>query len=715
MKVLIFSYTALLCLAACKIIARQPVADLQAVTDGKLVLGVVASTSEAGNNAYRLLLCKREAAQDEQHFSNENFCRSALLDDSGNEVVLLANERRRAFGAKYVGYAAAAGGVALLAVGSRQGIKWLKVAKTNIDNTTASSAKVIARNNELESLNKNIAESKQQLDATLQKITERSKTLEAAEGRSTQLPKEIAELRRQIDSHVDSHDFSKPDQKNIKGVIERVTRIDADVGKELETLLYGSTGPLNADLLNTLSKHVDETDKIFKDYLLALKVSPQVSLGKDGVAFYRESYTGFKEGYEWVMEDLSKNIDDLMKRKPADFVDNLNLTVTHKYETASLYEAAVNLEHHESLQQMLLAMKNSDAEVLLATRNMAREQIADLQNADFPIPAELASKLGIDTKADFSTKFKQLSEAYRAEAFADDYMAVLQQGAARGEYDRHVAAEQIQHLYTRGLERFHELSLSQEIVRLSDKTEAGKFVRTLNSNSNDITKARETLLLREASRVETKLYVPQMEEFWQRLQRLGELEEAEKIMRQTYLAEIEGGVVELRRGLRAQEQALRKQGELLTELETKKNTLSHLTPDIKQGKKSLATHQHHLARLKQNIESLETQIRNAEQGRFDEINRITAEIEQNKALWKKRTITSAGVGAGLGVAAAVAINLDESIWGRGEKTLGKEYWQQIFADKKDFANPALVNDLSAIVHQLAELFGQRVNPSAFEL
>ena len=708
MSRLIFAYAVLLCLASCKIIARQPVGDLQAVTDGKLVLGVVASTNEVGSNAYRLLLCKHEVAQDEQNFSNENFCRSALLDDSGNEVVLLANERRRAFAAKYGGYAAGAAALALLAVGSRQGVKWLKVAKTNIDNTIASSAEVIARNNELESLSNNIAQKKEQLDVTLQRITERGDTLKTAEGRSTQLSNEIAELRRQLDNE----DFLKPDQEKIKGVIKRVTRIDADVGKELETLLYGSTGHLNADLLNMLSRRVAETDEVFKDNLLALKMNPHVALGEDGVRFYHEGYTGFKEGYEWVMEDLSKNIDELMKRKPADFVDNLNLTVTHKYETASLYEAAVNLEHHESLQQMLLAMKNSDAEQIRRLRNIAKNGIAELQNADFPIPAELASKLGIDTNANFPTKFNQIREAYQAETFADDYMAVLQQGAARGEYDRHVEAEQIQHLYTLGLERFHELSWGQEIVKLSDKTEAGKFVRAIRRNDDGITKARETLLLREASRVETKVYAPQMESFWQRL---GKLEEYERIMRESYIAEIKGAVVELRRGLRAREQVLQKQSELLTEMGTKKDELRHLTPEIKKEKKLLAAHQRRLAGLKENIESLETQIRNAEQGRFDEINRITAEIEQNKALWKRKTITSAGIGAGLGVAAAVAINLDESIWGRGEKTLGKEYWQQIFADKKDFADPMFVNDLPAIVRQLAELFGQQINHSAFDL
>lgn len=706
MRGLIFAYTALLCLASCKIISRQPVGDLQAVTDGKLVLGVVASTNEAGNNAYRLLLCKHEVARDEQNFSNDDLCRSALIDDSGNEVVLLANERRRAFAAKYVGYAAAAAGVAMLAAGSRQGTKWLKVAKTNIDNTTASSAKFIAHNNELESLNSNIAKSKQQLDATLQKITERSKTLEAAEGRQTQLSKEITELRREISSY----DFSKPEQKNIKGVIKRVTKIDADVGKELETLLYGSSGPLNADLLNMLSKHVDETDKIFKEHLLALKVGPKFKLGDDGVRFYHEGYTGFKEGYEWVMEDLSKRVDEIMKRKPADFMDDLNLTVTHKYETASLYEAARNLSHQEHLQWIHSVMK-LQPDHRLPWRNSARQTIAELQNADFPIPAELASKLGIDTNADFSTKFNQIREAYQAETFADDYMAVLQQGAARSEYDRHVAAEQIQHLYTLGLERFHTLSRSQEIVRLSDKVEGGAFVRATRRNKDDIIKARETLLLREASRVETKVYAPQMESFWQRL---GKLEGQEKIWRDSYLSEIKEGVAELQRGLRKQEEALQRQGGLLTDLETKGNALSHLTPDVKQGRKNLATHQHHLAGLKKNIASLETQIKNAEQGRFDEINRITAEIEQNKALWKRKTITSAGVAAGLGVAAAVAINLDESIWGRGEKSLGKKYWQQIFANKSDFANPMLVNDLPAIVRKLAELFGQQVNHSAFD-
>lgn len=108
----------LLLFVACKPVARGPVSDLEAVTDGNLTLGVVAAESNNGVQAYRLLVCRKSASYPKWMLEDNNRCRPALLDNTGSEVVFIHDEFERDFATKYSGYAKGFAVPALIGVGA---------------------------------------------------------------------------------------------------------------------------------------------------------------------------------------------------------------------------------------------------------------------------------------------------------------------------------------------------------------------------------------------------------------------------------------------------------------------------------------------------------------------------------------------------------------------------------------------------------------------
>ena len=108
----------LLLFVACKPVARGPVSDLEAVSDGNLTLGMVPVESSNGMQAYRLLVCRKSASYPKWMLEDNNRCRSALLDPVGNEVVFLHDELERDFATKYTGYGKGFVVPALIGVGA---------------------------------------------------------------------------------------------------------------------------------------------------------------------------------------------------------------------------------------------------------------------------------------------------------------------------------------------------------------------------------------------------------------------------------------------------------------------------------------------------------------------------------------------------------------------------------------------------------------------
>jgi len=108
----------LLLFVACKPVARGPVSELQAVSDGNLTLGMVPVENDEGAQAYRLLVCRKSASYPQWMLEDSNRCRSALLDQEDNEVVFIHSELERDFATKYTDYASGYAAPALIGIGA---------------------------------------------------------------------------------------------------------------------------------------------------------------------------------------------------------------------------------------------------------------------------------------------------------------------------------------------------------------------------------------------------------------------------------------------------------------------------------------------------------------------------------------------------------------------------------------------------------------------
>ena len=87
-------------------------------------------------------------------------------------------------------------------------------------------------------------------------------------------------------------------------------------------------------------------------------------------------------------------------------------------------------------------------------------------------------------------------------------------------------------------------------------------------------------------------------------------------------------------------------------------------------------------------------------------------LEQSTELAQRnRTIGRVG---GAGLAAAIMLALDKSIWGYADRQVSK-YWNQIFVEHEDFKDISRVKDVRFILQVLADKFGFFVNQRALQL
>ena len=697
------------CVISCKIkwLAPQPESTWHAVTDGKLTLGAVASKTERGQNAYRLLICKKIAAHKEEHFNDSNFCRPALIDYRGNEVVLLANERRRNLRFKYAGYVMGAIAAVLAAVGIRQGVRWTKMSKSYIDDAVQSADTVVAKIKLQDDITGDIISNKQLIESAQQKIAAETAAIIVKEEQTTKLAEEIAQLQKKLETGL-----INTDAKEVDNAISSLKRINPELGDDLHSLIYGSNGSLNADLLEALIKRTEKIDTIFTKELQALKTNPLVTLGNDGVLFYRETYDNiFVKQHQQVMDSLAKNAEALMKEKPTEFKSVLNNTVVSRREGALMLDAAIELRMLEQYHKSLKIIDSNDSNAIVQQTKKVRNYLANQNNTDLPIDAGLASRLGIDTNADFVTKFSQIKEKYQALS-EDDYFAILKPDAGMSNYHKHLDAVALENLYLRGMDTFNRIRNNQEYLKFYDKAKTDVYRRELNRLDNDIAKARERLLTLEAGRVKTVTYTPKVEQFWQRL--VG-LEEVENILRKAHVARLHEEVGVLKLQMEKRSITLGKQQQLLNELQGKH---AHLNKELLAGRKILAGHQENLMSAQANIKGLEAHLENAREGKFQEIKKVYEEMRK-----KRKNLDADAFLSMIGVFAASAgsavLFLEASIWKRAEKAVGKEYWQQIFVPEggdtpeEGFDNPMPANDLPAIVRKIADVFDKEVNPNAF--
>lgn len=82
-------------LSACKPIHRaHERSNLQSITDGRVTLGVVPVSGNSGMNGYALLLCKNDHSYSNNRFTDDRYCRPALLTDTGQQAVFLPDQMK---------------------------------------------------------------------------------------------------------------------------------------------------------------------------------------------------------------------------------------------------------------------------------------------------------------------------------------------------------------------------------------------------------------------------------------------------------------------------------------------------------------------------------------------------------------------------------------------------------------------------------------------
>ena len=693
---------------ACKALVRTaPDSQLQAISDGRLTLGAVASVSEEGEQVYRLLLC-RKGAMTSEDFSNPRLCLPALVDANGQEVVLLANKVRRRFGAKYTKYALGAGAAVLVAAGAYSGIKWYKMTPEYIGKAARASDGVAAQFAKQKQFGERVVDAEKIIDDMEKAI---AKTTEELSSHNTKLAEQrdtIDELTKEISEALRQGDDSK-----VSAAISRVKQIDSQLGAEFETRIKGGSGTLDDEMLDTFIRYLDDADRAFARTLHAVRADDShFAFGAEGKKFFqKQSATLDKKLFLWANVIEQNGFDKFLQNETA-----TKAFVNYFHETNQATQAYSSASHQHMLERQkkaLLAIR--DGEIIDVAK--MQKEIDELQ-AKFYYITNKTSSPAADT--DFTSKFDTVTKSYdkfrhmpshRLEDSSQlDYVRVLND-------------------YSAGLSNFHEIQLREKQLEYFKGLKDGTvdFHRELESLNDSSMKARERLLFNEVDNVAREQPVTTIDKVAQGIDRtayawleslpdemLGLLNKirglraAEDLARQERALEVGKEIKKLEVVLDERAEQLSKKQKLLVEVRTKKFATAE---DIRQAELKLQAERAYLDVNRENLDVMRNSLDQADA----EVSSKLAKLEEDLQLTRKLYGTVAVAGASIPALGAIALSLNKSIWARGEQTVGKSAWNQIFADDQDFANAMKVDDLPAIIESIAGLFRQQVNRKALQL
>lgn len=247
-----------------------------------------------------------------------------------------------------------------------------------------------------------------------------------------------------------------------KGVIKRFHKMDESLADELTSIVYGGKGHLNPELLENLTKRVDNIDTTFAKELHALKVNPHFFLGYDGRYYYESMYKQVhEEMHTQIIERITPNAEAIMGKKPSNLFAEFNGAVIEKRKAALLYEAASELSYLEELRKLLLEIK--DGRYIDVAKNKA-----DIEAIDRTIkfPADNKYLISQNNNSSFFEKFTELKSRYSSMSDEDYFDVVLKDGAGIEDYRKHLDASGLETLYLGYLPKYNVLQLDRESIRL---------------------------------------------------------------------------------------------------------------------------------------------------------------------------------------------------------------------------------------------------------
>ena len=692
---------------ACKSVVRTaPDSQLQAISDGRLTLGAVASVSEEGEQVYRLLLCRNGAVTSED-FSNPSLCLSALVDANGQEVVLLTNKIRRRFGAKYIKYALGAGAAVLVAAGAYSGIKWYKMTPKYISEAAQASDGVAALLARKQQFGEHVVDAKKIVDDMEKSI---AKTTEELSNHNTKLAEQkdtIDELTKEI-----SEALEQNNDQRVGKAISRVEKIDPQLGAELATRVKGGSGTLDDEMLDTFIRYLDDSDRAFAQTLETIRTNPHFDFGAEGKKYFQERSRSLnKKAFLWVNVIEQNGFDKFLQNETATkaFVNYFN-----EINQATLsYAEASSLHMLERQKKALLAIR--DGETIDVAK--VQKEIDELQAKYYRVTSKISSPAA-DTA--FTSKFDTVTKSYNK--FGREHFLGLEDNNML-DYVR------VLDDYSAGLSNFHEIQLKEQQLEYFKGLKDGTvdFHQELKSLNDGSISRRHSLIWSEVDRVTDTMIANTIsnvaegidrtaygwlqslpDEMLGLLDKTRSLRAAEDQVRQKRALEVGEEVKKLETVLAKQAEQLSKKQKLLDEVKTKKFATAE---DIRQAEWQLQAEREYLDVNRGNLDVMRSSLGNADA----EVSSKLAKLEEDLQLTRRLYGTVAVAGASIPALGAVALALNKSIWARGEQTVGKSAWNQIFADDQDFANALKVDDLSTIIERLAELFGQQVNRKALQL
>lgn len=356
-----------LCIS-CKSTVRAPVSDLQAVTDGRVTLGVVASENEEGLQAYRLLLCRNQADyHDAQVFANSNMCLPALVDSAGQEVVIFPDRLRRPFGVKIANYAKIAVGVVLAAGAGYGGYKWFTKSSKYLKNL------------------EEVAE-----DAYKTKVVEIKKTHQ----------NEIDEIRQQLDG-VATKDFDNLIDNELPQAFKQADAEEVEkVLTKLEKYTFTENGEfinfrdiferefptkeIDAELLQNFSQNIDE--KIAAIVQQARYTMPFQTNINDIHYFHSRFFSSKKQFDQTVRAKLQELVK--VKTVTPDLTDEEKIIMLLTEKHAIDYETALHVHVLHQQRELLLKFKKGDMDL----ESLEKLATDDYKQLKLSVISELASR-----------------------------------------------------------------------------------------------------------------------------------------------------------------------------------------------------------------------------------------------------------------------------------------------------------------------------------
>ncbi len=665
-KVNLLLLASLLTTSACVFRWPQPKSDLHAVTDGKLTLGVVASEDKEGLQAYRLLLCKKFTTYDAAIFADRTKCLPGLVDGEGREVVIFHNPLRRGFAAKYRNYAQIGAGVAL-AIGAVFGLhKWFaKGSKYADDLTSEADTALKAARKESKRLQD------EDFNAPVAEFLQKSKV---TKGEADKIQQDMQAA------------FQQADKDALEKVLTRIEGIDPDLGKSLKAKLADSSF-IDADLLENLAKRVEETDAVFASNMREA-ASINREIGQNGLYHFGNLY---RDAAKMFDKDVRKTLVRLADGDATlkELTNAQKIAIATRVRKADTFHVVAQLRHYEMEKGLLTEL------------NAGKPTLAEMKTS----LQKLTDEVQIDAE-DYLTRTNRLMNSNaREQVYVISWNPTADLDKLKKLLKNFEAEESLLGQPPPTVEKIYKIAAYKKAIRKYE-TDGFKLESELSKINDSVSERYMRLYRSEADRyVPPDIRVDAKEiGFWNAIT---EAEELPAEARKSRIASLKRDIDAFEADLRvktAEFDAANEAARVSREAAQGDAQWEKLLTDRDaQWEKLLTERQSNVVqRLREGAQA-------TADGNTAQVQKLRQVAEEEREAWGM-----SGLMAGLGVTALVYASLDKSIWGYGEKQLGK-HWSQIFSDKASFADAVSVTNLPAVLNKLADVLGHKVNTAALKL